>query len=506
MKIQIAENVKRFRIARGFTQNDLATLLSVSTQAVSRWENGQAFPDITLLPLLAKYLNVSIDELMGLDGQQNICLKRELHERKQAVIENECEKHQNEIRILDLYEELGQTDLFYLVGYFKQLILVKNNKNIKIQGLEDRLDNARQMIRERLKTSDMRNRIWLLNTVAAYEEESKLDHWADEYELPNMRTNFWAEMLLSRYDQEKNIEQLNGQNKKILYEHIQNIIYYLTDSVSSDMKEQCKDFHNPERYKIALDTLELYSTRADDIFIFTRIIAEIRYAEALLTNGHLEESLSLFSSAAQHLLLLYHLPDGSVLRGSVSVLSTVSVAIDSMDKLEKCIFNLSTYDQNPLYDQIREDKRFKAYMESRKIFLPQQNCKSWVNEIGTDMVDSQWEILLNKAKKEAETLSDGNVVVMLTTKGTIDSISFQNLNAAIEAEHAMKFLIKKKKNDDAKIERLLCMWYNGSIDLTSVAFREALLAIESTNVSTQMLLNGTKGYVVKTVQATMPNG
>ena len=52
------------------TQSELAVLLSVSPQAVSRWENGQAFPDITLLPLLAKYLNVSIDELMGLEASK----------------------------------------------------------------------------------------------------------------------------------------------------------------------------------------------------------------------------------------------------------------------------------------------------------------------------------------------------------------------------------------------------------------------------------------------------
>ena len=40
MKIQIADNIKKYRMARGFTQSDLAILLSVSTQAVSKWENG----------------------------------------------------------------------------------------------------------------------------------------------------------------------------------------------------------------------------------------------------------------------------------------------------------------------------------------------------------------------------------------------------------------------------------------------------------------------------------
>ena len=78
MRIQITENIKKYRIARGYTQSELALLLSVSPQAVSRWENGQAFPDITFLPLLAKYLNVTIDEIMGSEGQRSECLKKEV--------------------------------------------------------------------------------------------------------------------------------------------------------------------------------------------------------------------------------------------------------------------------------------------------------------------------------------------------------------------------------------------------------------------------------------------
>ena len=61
MQIQIAENIKKYRIARGYTQSELALLLSVSPQAVSRWENGQAFPDITFLPAVANIYETSID-------------------------------------------------------------------------------------------------------------------------------------------------------------------------------------------------------------------------------------------------------------------------------------------------------------------------------------------------------------------------------------------------------------------------------------------------------------
>ena len=100
----------------------------------------------------------------------------------------------------------------------------------------------------------------------------------------------------------------------------------------------------------------------------------------------------------------------------------------------------------------------------------------------------------------------GNAVVMLSAKGTVYSVSFKNGHSAIQAEDVMKLFIEKKKNSDAKIERLICMWHDGSIDLPSFAFREALVTAEGSNLSAKMLLSGLNGYVVKTVKASMTEG
>ena len=174
MQIQIAENIRKHRIKQGLTQGDIAILLSVSPQAVSRWENGQAFPDITLLPLLAKYLNVSIDELMGAEAQKNKHLEKELYEREQAIIEDESQKRQNEQRIFAIYEELATTKIFYLISYFQYLMRKKKNGDFVSEDLEDRIEIARQMIRDRLRASNMYDGMQLLSVVASYEEEDKL--------------------------------------------------------------------------------------------------------------------------------------------------------------------------------------------------------------------------------------------------------------------------------------------------------------------------------------------
>ena len=60
----IGENIKKLRKAKGMTQEELAEAVSVSYQAVSKWENGGS-PDLEMLPLLANTFNVTIDELMG---------------------------------------------------------------------------------------------------------------------------------------------------------------------------------------------------------------------------------------------------------------------------------------------------------------------------------------------------------------------------------------------------------------------------------------------------------
>ncbi|MDR0936373.1 MAG: helix-turn-helix domain-containing protein [Oscillospiraceae bacterium] len=65
--MNIGNNLRRYRRGRDITQEDLANVLGVSFQAVSKWERGEGYPDITLLPAIAAYFKVSIDELFSMD-------------------------------------------------------------------------------------------------------------------------------------------------------------------------------------------------------------------------------------------------------------------------------------------------------------------------------------------------------------------------------------------------------------------------------------------------------
>lgn len=63
--IKINEQIAFLRKQRGLTQEVLAGALGVTNQAVSKWESAQCCPDIQLLPDIADYFGVSIDELIG---------------------------------------------------------------------------------------------------------------------------------------------------------------------------------------------------------------------------------------------------------------------------------------------------------------------------------------------------------------------------------------------------------------------------------------------------------
>ena len=69
MNETIGSRIAGARKAKGMTQEELANILSVSSQAVSKWENDASCPDISLLPRLAKELGLTTDEL--LTGKSN---------------------------------------------------------------------------------------------------------------------------------------------------------------------------------------------------------------------------------------------------------------------------------------------------------------------------------------------------------------------------------------------------------------------------------------------------
>ena len=64
----LSQNIKRLRLEKNLTQEQLASMLGISAQAVSKWETTDTYPDGALLVPLAKALDISLDELAYVAG------------------------------------------------------------------------------------------------------------------------------------------------------------------------------------------------------------------------------------------------------------------------------------------------------------------------------------------------------------------------------------------------------------------------------------------------------
>lgn len=65
METTLGKRIGMLRRQKGLKQEELAAALGISPQAVSKWENDQTCPDISLLPKLARLLGISVDELLS---------------------------------------------------------------------------------------------------------------------------------------------------------------------------------------------------------------------------------------------------------------------------------------------------------------------------------------------------------------------------------------------------------------------------------------------------------
>lgn len=82
----LSERIVYYRKKCSLTQEELAEKCSVTPQAVSKWENGLAAPDISLLPRLAEVFGITTDELLGVERPETAALATEAFDPEKAIM------------------------------------------------------------------------------------------------------------------------------------------------------------------------------------------------------------------------------------------------------------------------------------------------------------------------------------------------------------------------------------------------------------------------------------
>ncbi len=136
--MKIGENIRRLRRERELTQEILAEFLGVTFQSVSKWERGESCPDISMLPAIASFFNVTTDELLDVNG----------NERK-AKIKAYIDEY-NDLRMKNspyIFERISKAvrefpgDYELLVRYLEMLISEKSSATSDSEKILDEVES-----------------------------------------------------------------------------------------------------------------------------------------------------------------------------------------------------------------------------------------------------------------------------------------------------------------------------------------------------------------------------
>ena len=113
MEINLKEKLRSLRQQKNITQEALANHLGITPQSVGKWERGEGFPDITLLPKIAFYFDVTVDELLCVDQvrveeaiceyqrQSKICCQNGENQKNLEIWEEAYAQFPNDCRVIE---------------------------------------------------------------------------------------------------------------------------------------------------------------------------------------------------------------------------------------------------------------------------------------------------------------------------------------------------------------------------------------------------------------------
>ena len=143
--MNFGQNLKRLRLSKNLTQEQVAQKFNVSTQTVSRWECSTTYPDVLLLPELSKLYGVTIDDLFKEDA-----ISYENYAHRLLSVYEETQKLEDFLRADNEFQKLIQSgkysskDICMYGILYQNLMMFTRNKAEAIfkQGLAENVDDV----------------------------------------------------------------------------------------------------------------------------------------------------------------------------------------------------------------------------------------------------------------------------------------------------------------------------------------------------------------------------
>ena len=371
--ILLGENLKKLRKEKNLTQEQLADVLGVSPQAVSRWESGITYPDITMLPTIANYFDITLDDLVGMDKIKD-----------ESNIDKIFDEHRinfSKGRVDKNIELLGKALKRYpkneqlLFCYAAALASCMEKNGQKLTENEIRQNTLEAIkVGERLlesctdlslKISTIKELSFYYNRVGEKEKavtlaESLPDIWQcsttilDNFYTGEKRKRFLQDAILSYAD----------------------ALYHAVIPLA-DLNYQNNELTTEERIEIigkCITIFEIIFEKEDFYFYSVRMSNMYRYTAAMdMLIGRHEEALSHLEAAAKYAVMNDTLPE----KGTYTSLLINGLDFDSGNTAKnftftKCdeLYNKLQWDR---YDAIRTEKRFTNILEKISRYRTSEN-------------------------------------------------------------------------------------------------------------------------------------
>ncbi len=370
MNLPIANVIRKLRREREVTQEELAASLGVTYQSVSRWENGQAYPDMELIPKIAHFFGISTDVLFGTDASAKEALRQE-HFRKveQAFVPFDAQAYYaaSKAAYADCPHE-------YWFGVF----LLRSYIEFRVRPYKEHMEEIREICRniiDNCRDDDVRNEAY--HYIVQVEDDDKLDVWLDK--VPNV--SFSRDALLElRYDFRNEVDKCNHIRQENFRSYILEAFY------NGIGKRDEKRYKNPEAsmvgHKLALDMLDMMRNPEIDVdaWMGDRAFLYLRMSAGCFGAGCKEEGYAALQKAVDLYVQYAELPIGTKLFFHCPVLDLLTKEKlydenwEIPDEGEYGCYMAYSILKNPVhwewFHAVWEEERYKAQIARLEKYVP----------------------------------------------------------------------------------------------------------------------------------------
>lgn len=278
-KLPIGEVIFKLRKEKGITQDQLGNFIGVSTAAVSKWESGISYPDITLLPILATFFNVSIDKLLN--------FKIELSDDEVMNIFSECEAAFSSGDLEEAIDKsksyiLKHSGSYYLklrIGFLFSMYSWKGNNEEKHMSMIGYAIKLFESVAENCSRIDLVEAA-LFQLGALYSEIGEEDKAIGALNKIHKSCCDPNDILASIYIQKGEIKKARELLQSKLLKSINDITLICIGLANSYLKDE-KDLNKVEKYyNLSIDVKKMLSPKGDSVLGVS--IEYLNFAQAYL--------------------------------------------------------------------------------------------------------------------------------------------------------------------------------------------------------------------------------